>query len=422
MRAGNRIRLGFLPLVDAAPLIVAKELGFAEREGLDLGLSRETSWATVRDRLSVGHLDASHSLAPLPIAANLGLGPLRVKMSVPVALGCGGNTVTVGNNLWTAMADAGATPDFDCARALNALKKVTVSRRARGAEKLVFAIVHQHSAHRYQLAYWLASAGLIPGRDVALIVLPPPLMPEALRSENIDGFCAGEPWGTVAAGMDCGRIVTTNSHIWRSSPEKVLTARDAWLDEDVERTDALVRAVWASSAWCDEPANIEALVELLARPEYVGSSVEQLRPGLLRKLAAPDRNLIHVNGIFNFSQSAAAFPWASHALWFVSQMARWKEVKLNTDSIRTGRQTFRPDIFRRALARLNVDMPAANSKVEGALPDDTPVGSSMGKLSLRADPFFDGRVFDPDQIEQYVSELMAADRQFADQDVIDSNS
>ena len=111
MSSRTKIRLGFMPLVDAAPLIAAKEFGFADAEGLDLTLSRETSWATIRDRLSVGHLDAAHALAPLPIAANLGLGPLPVTMAVPMALGFGANTVTVSPVLWEEMAAHGAQAD-----------------------------------------------------------------------------------------------------------------------------------------------------------------------------------------------------------------------------------------------------------------------------------------------------------------------
>jgi len=411
MNSSMRIRVGFMPLADAAPLVVAREMGFARDEGVEIVLSRETSWATVRDRLSVGHLDASHALAPLPLATKLGLGPLHVPMSVPIALGCGGNTVTVADWLFSAMADKGASADFDCKRALSALASIVTARRARGLAKFVFAVVHQHSAHRYQLAYWFASAGIIPGRDVSLVVLPPSLMPEALQAGNIDGFCAGEPWGSVAVSAGGASIVTTNSHIWRSSPEKVLSTREDWVEEDPDRADALVRAIWRASVWCDDAANTAELAELLARPEYVDAHTKHLLPGLSRKLPAPDGRLLDVPGLFNFARAASGFPWLSHALWFLSQMARWDEIQLAADTIKKGCRTFRPDIYRRALAPLGVDMPSANSKVEGALPTETPVGSSTGKLSLHADGFFDGARFDPDRIDSYVAELKALDSQ-----------
>lgn len=401
------VRAGFMPLLDCAPLVVAAAEGFARAEGIELVVSRETSWAAVRDRLAVDHLDVAHMLAPMPIAANLGLGPLDSPLFVPLSLGFGGNTVTVSTSLWDALADAGARADFDAATTAAAMAKV-VSRRAQaGADRLVLAIVHPHSAHHYELAYWLASAGVVPGRDVELVVVPPSLTAAALATGEIDGFCAGEPWGSVAVAHGAGRIVTTKAHIWRSSPEKVLGVRTDWADADSGRLDALVRAVYRAAVWCDDPANRPALVALLARAEFVGQPAELLAPGLSRRLAAADGATREVPDLLTFAARAATFPWVSHALWLYTQMVRWRQAPFSAEALRIARETYRPDLNRRALASLGALLPSANAKIEGALATATPAGSPSGRLMLGPDGFFDGRVFDPEHAGSYLAALGA---------------
>jgi two-component system, oxyanion-binding sensor len=405
-----QVRAGFIPLVDAAPLVAAQEIGFAAEEGIELVLSREMSWATIRDRLAVAHLDVAHALAPLPLAAQLGLSPLSKPLIVPMALGFGGNTVTVSRGMWKEAADAGATPDFDPQNALAALRKVTRARKEASRPRPVFAIVHPYSAHHYELAYWLAAAGLLAGRDYELVVLPPPLMPAALSSGGVDGFCAGEPWGSAAAAENIGAIIATKAHIWRSSPDKVLAVRRSWAEQDPERIAALLRAIYRAAAWCDVPANREALANILARHDLIGLPANLLRASLGRELTAPDGTRRAVPHFLTFADRAATFPWISHALWFLAQMARWGEIALNAESIAIVRETYRPDIYRTAIGRLGVSVPSASSKVEGALARETPVGSATGRLVLGPDGFFDGRVFDPDCIQEYVAELRAADQ------------
>jgi len=410
--AESIVRAGFIPLLDAAPLVIAKEKGFAKAEGLDLVLSREMSWATIRDRLAVAHLDVAHALAPMPIAANLGLGPLPTRLLAPMALGFGGNTVTISAKLWDELVEAGAAADLDPMRGLRALASLVKGRFDREGMRLVLGIVHPHSAHHYTLAYWLAAGGLLPERDVDLVVIPPPLMGAALASGHIDGFCAGEPWGSVAVAEGTGVILTTGAHIWRSSPEKVLAARETWALEEPHRIDALVRAMFRACQWCEAVENGEEVAEILARPEYLGQSSELLGPGLRGQLLGADGKRVQVEGFLAFASRAATFPWASHALWFLAQMARWNEVELTDTAVETARLTYRPDIYRRALKRLGVDIPAAAEKVEGALAVPTPAGSSSGRLQLGPDGFFDGLRFDPDHLRSYVDSLQRRDRSF----------
>ncbi|MBU1211547.1 MAG: ABC transporter substrate-binding protein [Alphaproteobacteria bacterium] len=396
------VRAGFIPLVDCAPLVAACELGFAEAEGINLTLSRETSWATVRDKLAVSHFDAAHILAPMPVAANLGLGPLPTPMVVPMALGTGANSITVSMALWDKLSEHMQSNDFDATASIDALAKV-LQRRSDCLPQLQLGIVHPHSAHHYELAYWLASRGIMPGRDVDLVVVPPSLMPAALASGHIDGFCAGEPWGTVAANDGAGVILTTNAHIWRNSPEKVLGVRSAWAEQNPDCLEAVVRAVYRAAEWCDQSENQDDLARLLAKTCYVAQSIELIRPCLARRLKAGDGTLHPIEGFLSFATNAATFPWASQALWFYSQMVRWGQALPGEAAEFAARKTYRPDIYRSALKPLGIAIPSANAKVEGALQGPTPVGSTSGHLRLGPDTFFDGKIFDPDQLSAYLA-------------------
>jgi NitT/TauT family transport system ATP-binding protein len=386
----DRVRVGFIPLTDCAPLIVAGRLGFAENEGICLDLVREASWAALRDRMAVRHLDVAHMLAPMPIADSLGLSPLPTGLIVPLALGTGGNTITVSTALWERLRAEGAPADFDPAATARALA-AAVARP--GSARITFGIVHPHSAHQYQLAYWLASAGLLPHRDVDLVVVPPPLTPAALEAEQIDGFCVGEPWGSIAVLAGLGRTVTTNVHIWHGCPEKVLAVRQGFADADPDRLGRLVRAIDRAARWCDEPANREMLVTLLADETVLDHRPAALWPGLTRRIMAPDGVFRTVDGFLTFAADGATRPRATHALWFYAQMARWGQVTHDAAHLTAARGTYRPDLYDAAWAGF------------AAHPVIPPADDMLGPDSV-----FDHRSFEPQRIEAYLAAFAAPRR------------
>ncbi len=402
MSASHQIVAGFMPLLDSSILVAAKEKGFAEAEGIDLVLARETSWANIRDRMAVGHFQVAHVLAPMPIASNLGLTPLAAPTIAPMALGLGGNAVTVSNSLWTLMLDRGATPDFNPATTGAALRQVTADRAASSKPPLRFAVVHPFSGHNYELRYWLAACGIDPGRDVEIVIVPPPLMADALASGAIDGYCVGEPWSTAAALQGYGRIATVKAAIWRSSPEKVLSAGAKWASENPETLAALLRALCRSAQWCAEPGNRLELAQILSDKAYLARPAEWMLHGLSGDLDAGGGDIRRADDFFVPFAKAATFPWKSHALWFYSQMVRWGQVQHSAENANIARETYRPDLYRSALKPLGVALPAANAKVEGALLSPTPVGSAGASLTLGPDGFFDGTLFDPDQLDSYI--------------------
>jgi two-component system, oxyanion-binding sensor len=399
----HQITAGFMPLLDSALLVTAKEKGFAEREGVDLALMRETSWANIRDRLAVGHFQVAHMLAPMPIACNLGLTPLAAPTIAPFALGLGGNAVTVSNALWAEMQAHGACPDLDPTRAGAALKAAAAEHARAGGPQLRFAVVHPHSGHNYELRYWLAASGIDPDRDMEIVIVPPPLMADALGAGNIDGYCVGEPWSTAAVMTGGGHIATVKAAIWKGSPEKVLGAQAQWAERHPEALMALLRALYRSAVWCADPANRDTLAGILSRPTYVDRPAEWMLPALSGKIGVGDGEIVQVEEFFVPLAKAATFPWKSHALWLYTQMVRWGQIKHNKANAAIARETYRPDIYRAALEPLGVALPGANAKVEGALMRATPVGSAGASLTLGPDGFFDGTLFDPDKIDDYIA-------------------
>lgn len=399
MTTRHAITAGFVPLLDSALLVVAREMGFAEEQGIDLTLLRERSWASIRDRLAVRHIDVAHILGPMPIACNLGLNAPAPEMIVPMALGLGGNAVTVSSTLWQAMADNGATANLDARTNGAALRKAI---DALNGARLRFAVVHPYSGHNYELRYWLAASGVDPDRGIEIVVLPPPDMGDALAEGVIDGYCAGEPWNTFGVLRRGGHLATVKAAIWRSSPEKVLGVSARWGEANPAAMAALLVALHQASLWCARTENHEALAALLARPAYVGRDVELLLPALNGNLPVGGGRVQAVRDFFVPHAKAATFPWKSHALWFYTQMVRWRQIEHTADRQRIAAETYRPDIYRAALKDLGIAMPSASAKVEGALTAETPVGSS-GALTLGPDGFFDGGRFDPDDVDAYIA-------------------
>ena len=390
---------GFLPLLDSVLLVLAREKGFAAAEGLDLHLVKETSWANIRDRAALGHFDFAQMLAPMPIAATLGLNPLSVPMITPMMLGLGNNGVTVSAELWARLADAGAPATLAAGPVGAALKRVVESSQ----QKLRFGVVHQTSSHNYELRYWLMASGIVPERDIEIVVLPPPLLPEALGSGGIDGYCVGEPWNTVGVKNAGAHIATVKAAIWRSSPDKVIGMRAHWADANSDIVRALIRAVHWAAVWCGDAANHAEVAEIMSGAQYLGLPAELILPALDGRFDVGAGVSVTVPDHFVPYARAANFPWSSHALWFYSQMVRWGEVEHNATRAQAAELTFRPDVYRAALAPLGVPVPVADGRIEGLLAAATPVPATGGEVVIGPDGFFDGTVFDPARIDAYIA-------------------
>lgn len=399
----DELTIGFLPLVDACLPILARELGFAEAEGVSVRLVRDMSWATVLDRLLYGHSDAAHLIAPLAIATTLGRGRPAVPLSVPFVLGLNGNAITMRPDLADLVCPPGELGDP--AAVGRALREVALARKAAG-KALRFGVVHRFSSHNYMLRYWLAACGIRPDQDVEMTTVPPPFCADAMDAGEVDAICVGEPWNSVAVERGAGRIVLVTAQIWRRGVEKVLALREPVLEDRRDSIEALVRALVATGRHFVDPANWDANAAILARSEYLDGSAELIKRAISdRLLLEKGGSVVHYPDFMFQYREAANFPWVSQAEWLYSQMVRWEGMTYSAGDAAKAARVFRPDLYRSALTGSAEPLPGASSKVEGSLAGPLAVGTQQGNITLQNNSFFDGSTFDPADIPGYLATL-----------------
>jgi len=344
-----RLRIGFLPLVDAALLVVAREEGFAEREGLSLDLAREASWANLRDRLSVGLLDAAQMLAPAAIAATLGLGHLRVPMAAPTMLSLNGDSITVSSALYAEMAAAAQGDLADVEVAATAFAKVAAARAAGGGAPPTLATVFAYSTHTLLIGAFLRLAKLKPESDIPLVVLPPQYTAASLASGQIDGFCAGAPWNAVAVASGAGMIAALGVDLLPDAPEKLLVMRADDVGRRTETAIALTRATLAAAAWAEKVENRDRLARHLARADTVDAPAAMIEAVLAGRIeigagrpprSAPDYLRI---------DRAALAPSAAVANRMIDAMIAAGQLADVEETRGAARRVFRDDLFDEAL-------------------------------------------------------------------------
>lgn len=402
--AARTVRVGFIPLLDIAVLVAAVEQGFAAREGLDLQLIKDVSWANIRDRLAFHQFDVAHMLAPMTVASHLGLGSNPSAAFAPFALGRGGNAITLSTVLYREMQKLGDLDGSEGALAnALALRRVIEARRAEGRKPLVFAMTYPFSSHNYEFRFWMGTAGIHPDRDVTMTVVPPPLAADAITAGAIDGFCVNAPWNMIAVARGVGRVVAVKADLWPAAPEKVLGVRPDWAEKHPETLSRLLVALDAAARWCDVPGNRAPLAAMLADAAYVGAPEDIVRTLLTdRFLVDLDGRMRDIPKYLTFYEEAANFPWVSEALWLYGQMVRWGQTTLSADGAARAAAAYRPDIYRSALGRSGTPIPRHDRKTEGSSVPVT-VPTLNGALRLRPDPFIDGRPFYADRLAEYVA-------------------
>lgn len=332
----THLKIGFVPLSDAAPLVAAKLLEFGHAHGLTLELSRQPSWAALRDKLLAGELDAAHALYGLVYGVQLGLGGPQTDMALLMVLARNGQAITLSNRLADALDTYGTLP-----LALAALGR-----------KPVFAHTFPTGTHAMWLYYWLAALGVHPLREVQSVAIAPPQMVAALAEERLDGLCVGEPWNALAQQRGVGRTVAYSGEIWPDHPEKVLACRRDFVTAYPRTARALVRTMLEACRWLDGPGHRREIAQWLARPEFVGVDAELIASRLDGALTPG------VPPVRFFDDGVVNDPHASEGMWFLTQFERWGMLARRDDYREIAQALNQTGLFREAAQGLLQPLPA----------------------------------------------------------------
>ncbi|WP_322029536.1 CmpA/NrtA family ABC transporter substrate-binding protein [Paraburkholderia sp. J76] len=354
----THLKIGFVPLADAAPLVAAKLLEFGHAHGLTLELSRQPSWAALRDKLLCGELDAAHSLYGLVYGVQLGLGGPQTDMAALMVLNRNGQAISLSNRLADALAEHGSLP-----RALATLDR-----------KPVFAQTFPTGTHAMWLYYWLASQGVHPLRDIESVVIPPPQMVAALAEDRLDGFCAGEPWPALAQQRGVGRTIIASGTIWQDHPEKVLACRRDFVARHPNTARALVQTLLEACRWLDGEGNRREIAQWLAHPEMLGVDAALIAARLETDAAS------RAPGMKFFEEGRVNYPRESEGVWFITQFERWGMLARRSDYREIARDLNQTALYGQAAAAMGIAVPAAAATA----------------------PFVDGHVWDGEDAAGYV--------------------
>ncbi len=338
------VRIGFIPLIDCAPFVIAQEKGFFEDEGVNVILSKEASWASIRDKVAFNVLDGAHMLASMPIAASLGIGTVKTAIQTSFTVSHNGNGITVGNVLYDQLQKYSKS-SADVRNGV-ALKRL-IDNREKGEPALRFAIVYPYSSHNYQLRDWMSRAGIDSDNDVNIVVIPPVKMVDALKYGEIDGYCVGEPWNSLAVEQGVGHMLVTGYEIWGSTPEKVFGVNSSWAEQNEPAHLAVIRALETACVWVDDKENQTELLSILSHPDYLNCTVGQLVYGFgaIKPKVQFDWPM---NAYQRFSGREVNQPLPSYALWVMGQMYRWQQLGEVQSLNEVAEQVYRQDLYFKA--------------------------------------------------------------------------
>ena len=369
----NQLNIGFLPLTDSAPLIVAQEKGFFAKHGLtQVNLVKQTSWSAIAEGVTSGRLDAAQMVAGMPLALTIGMKDhAPIPIVTALTLSRNGNAITLSQEFYQ-----------QGVRTLADFKQTILNNPDR---VYTLGVVNEASMHNLMLRYWLATDGIDPDQDVNLMVIPPAEMLDRLKKGEIDGYCAGEPWNTQAVAEKIGFVIATDLDIWSSYLEKVLGVREDWANKYPETHLALIKALIEACEYCDDLRHRDEIAELIAQPNYLNTDLKYIRPGFIepynRGTGEPAQMLPQFN---EFYVNKTNFPSRVEGLWILVQMARWGIVPFPRNWIEVLDKVRRSDIYSEAARQL---------KLPGLEPE------------RNAFKLFDGSVFNPDNPLEYLKGL-----------------
>ncbi|MBR7792963.1 ABC transporter substrate-binding protein [Undibacterium sp. FT147W] len=340
----TEVRIGFIPLTDCASVVMASVLGFDKKYGIKIVPTKESSWASVRDKLVNGELDAAHVLYGLLYGVQMGIGGAKKDMAVLMTLNNNGQAITLSKKL----AEQGAVDGAGLAKLM-----------AREKREYTFAQTFPTGTHAMWLYYWMAANGIHPLKDAKVITVPPPQMVANMRVGNMDGYCVGEPWNHRAIADGIGITAATTQDIWKDHPEKVLGTTDEFTKKYPNTARAMTAAILEASRWIDASlSNKTKMAETIADKSYVNTSVDVINQRILgRYQNGLGKTWDDPNYMKFFNDGAVNFPYLSDAMWFMTQHKRWGLLKTDPDYLAVAKAVNRIDIYKDAAAMAKVNVP-----------------------------------------------------------------
>ena len=347
----SAMRFGMIALTDCAPIVMAHELGYFKKFGIESTVSKEASWAVIRDKLSLGENHATHMLIGMPIASTMGLAGSPVKpMIAPWLLNRNGQAITLNNKL----KQAGVRKPAQ-------IKPLADKAKAAG-EPLTFAMTFPPGTHAMWIRYWLASGGINPDKDISLITIPPAQMVANMKVDKMDGFCVGEPWNNRAIEDGIGFTAITTQQMWKDHPEKVCAFTEEFATKNPKAVKAVLKALHLASVHLDNLDNRAKATEVIARPTYINCPPAIILERLLGKYDYGDGRSEQDPNYMVFSQRNANYPHQIYGKWWLTQLRRWGLTKGAPDYASIPKRVLRSDIYLEAMKELGVKITVAEEQ------------------------------------------------------------
>ena len=363
------MRFGIIALTDCAPIVIAHELGFFKKFGINATVSKEASWAVIRDKLSLGENHATHMLIGMPLASTMGLAGSPVKpMVIPWLLNRNGQAITLNNKL----KQAGV-------RDPKALKPLVDKAKAAG-DVMTFAMTFPPGTHAMWMRYWLASGGIHPDKDVSLITIPPPQMVANMKVDKMDGFCVGEPWNNRAIVDNIGYTAITTQKMWKDHPEKVCAFTEEFATKNPKTVKAVLKGLQLASVHLDNLSNRPAAAEIISRPTYINCPPAIILERLLGKYNYGDGRVEQDPNYLIYSDRECNYPQPVYAKWWLTQFRRWGMVKGAPDYNGVAKKVMRTDIYLEAMKEMGVT-PKITEQTSVTLFDSTMDGANPEKYA-----------------------------------------
>jgi nitrate/nitrite transport system substrate-binding protein len=348
------IKLGFIPLTDCSPIVMAKELGLFKKYGVEAVVTKESSWANVRDKILTGELDGAHCLYSMPFSVYTGVGgKAGSEMKIAMMLNVNGQAITLSN-------------DFCGKVGFKQMNKVApvVNAKLKAEKEVTFAMTFPGGTHDLWLRNWMAIAG-IKQKSVKIITIPPPQMVANMKVGNMDGYCVGEPWGGVAVKQGIGFTQIASQDIWKDHPEKALVVNKEFSEKRREDLKKVMKAIMEACIWLDNPSNRKKAAAIIGRAPYVNAPADVIENRLMGNydLGCNQGSQVYSNNYMLFYKGGTVnFPRKSHGIWAMAQYVRFGYLKTEPNYKAIADKLILQDLYEEVAKSMKIKIPTDDMK------------------------------------------------------------